>query len=273
MHSGYSLRRRCGIQIRLADIRIGQWRPGFGANVRTAIPGRPRAFTLIELLVCVAIISVLSALLLPALGSAKRQAKASVCASNLRQVGVASQMYVMDHDYYAVFADLRLSPWIRTWPALLLPYVSENVGVFNCPSAPATNWWSKERSTYGFDFPFNVDLARGFSYGYNRDGVAWGSGLGLGSSEQERLRAASVRNPSNFLNIADSENMASIHFERVRNAPSVWGAPPNRHPSGASALYSDGHISFQKRSALIDRREQAARRWNSDDEPHDNLWR
>ena len=70
-----------------------------GDEGRYPVHGQGKAcFTLIELLVVIAIIAILAAMLLPALSAARASAKTSSCLGNIKQIGLAANMYADDHD-------------------------------------------------------------------------------------------------------------------------------------------------------------------------------
>ena len=73
-------------------------RPGLlTARAPSVAISTPHAFTLIELLVVIAIVGILASLLLPVLARGKASAQRLRCVSNLRQLGIAGQMYWDDN--------------------------------------------------------------------------------------------------------------------------------------------------------------------------------
>ena len=58
----------------------------------------PQAFTLIELLVVIAIIAILAAILFPVFAQARESARKTSCASNVKELNLAVQMYMQDYD-------------------------------------------------------------------------------------------------------------------------------------------------------------------------------
>lgn len=102
-------------------------------------------FTLIELLVVISIISLLMAILVPALGKAKAQAQRAYCSSNLRQIGVAFQSYLDDNrDIFPLacarsfdLTDTTDSDYLPPITKFLVPVLRGESKVFICKADKA----------------------------------------------------------------------------------------------------------------------------------------
>jgi prepilin-type processing-associated H-X9-DG protein/prepilin-type N-terminal cleavage/methylation domain-containing protein len=137
---------------------------------------RPRAFTLLELLVVVAIIAVLVALLAPAVQMAREAARSAQCKNNLRQLALATAMYVDTNKKYppATSSD-NLRRWFGTRASKtefftlagspLAPYFENHRAMLECPSFA---YFRSEETEMGFSGPSLVTFEAGAGgYGYN----------------------------------------------------------------------------------------------------------
>jgi prepilin-type N-terminal cleavage/methylation domain-containing protein/prepilin-type processing-associated H-X9-DG protein len=128
----------------------------------------PRGFTLIELLVVIAILSLLVSILLPSLAQAKAMARRTVCLTNVRGIGLATQFYVNENNYFP-------PAWINStcrWMDLIKPYADKKSGLYRCPSdakQQAVTWDPDIILSYGIN-TFNFkDNAHCFWYGVKAD--------------------------------------------------------------------------------------------------------
>jgi len=124
-----------------------------------------RGFTLIELLVVIAIISLLLAILGPSLRKARSMARRVVCSHNLKQVGLAMDMYTGDHEtmYPCAQDPVSTTPpyWLwmgRGWRRWVEKYLSTNIDV-NTPSvllcpADRTDPVKYESTSYAYSMAF-----------------------------------------------------------------------------------------------------------------------
>ncbi len=129
-----------------------------------------RAFTLIELLVVVAIIALLIALLLPALGQARLAARSTICLSHLRQVGVAFNLLAGDNNgelpgtWFIVGSKPLQESWmgVETWPGVTyegaliasgyIPDAAAARQLYRCPGLPVIAPRSGEGSNGLFEY-------------------------------------------------------------------------------------------------------------------------
>lgn len=224
-------------------------------------------FTLLELLVVIAVIGVLMGLLLPALGRARESARAVECASNVRQLQLANDLYANDSGGRYMPA----APGIQTTNLRRWHGVRRSTGdAFRAEGAPVTAYLDgpsvggavracpsfmarlKELSQRSLGFERGCG-----GYGYNAAFVGtersetapgvWEVASDLAGSVRTRFRG-----PSLTVAFADAALAATELIEYSAVEPPMWPQYPGyrpdpsvhfRHGGGASAAWLDGHVT------------------------------
>ncbi|MBK7404355.1 MAG: DUF1559 domain-containing protein [Phycisphaerales bacterium] len=247
-----------------------------------------RAFTLIELLVVVAIIALLIAILLPALGKARDAARTVTCGSNLRQMGLGLTGYVHDTGFFPAHHTYQGNPNYRlVWAPRVREYLGGMNEPFWCPVNIKEAQWEPQWGFNNRNFE-KFGYAQGevprsaqkgiFSYGYNDWGVREFTDphLGLGGWAEHpvygEVREARVVSPADMIAIADSKTDGNWDsaIDPADTTDGEWPSP--RHGGGANTLWGDGHVVRETQRSLVEATPAARRRWNNDFEPHQEDW-
>ena len=186
------------------------------------------AFSLTELLVVIAIISLLLALLLPAVSRVKQRASAAQCANNLRQVGVALSLYAESHNGSLPRAGAYI-PWNSTneiaWSKQLLSFLSEQK-IYRCPAYSRIHNKS--------DFNYFMGARAAFIQAGGR---------------KESVLLSRILFPAQYVLSGDSNFVFPPEDADPDNytQDTLFGTNSLQHTGYVQVLFSDGHVGKARR--------------------------
>lgn len=220
-------------------------------------------FTLIELLVAIAIIAILAALLFPTFTQAKNSAKGTACVSNLKQIGVAAQLYMVDSDDRYPLGHAPLTDPLTSFDGggdyephfieLLRPYVKNRnaEGVWRCASDTSSKFTKDGDAT---ELHVSYSVNGWFEYG---------------------AQASQVGTPAEKIHVTEANDDDHCHWWTLGRTSMIDPIPAfadlpvktraeqftTRHHEGANHLYADNHVRWSRPVALWGKTKDANAFW------------
>ncbi|MDD2708012.1 MAG: prepilin-type N-terminal cleavage/methylation domain-containing protein [Verrucomicrobiae bacterium] len=210
-------------------------------------------FTLVELLMVITLLSILSALLLPALKMAREKSRAIVCMSNLRQCQAAFVMYANEWEGKAAICTTGLPAldWSR-WIERLYPDYLKNRDVGYCPSYTPTRWrtTNDKYRTYAIIKDIGYSMADGQLINIKRSDEGgkffYLNLFNLSRPASYVLLIDSINNLEDGNPIASGKDTQYCLIEDTDAAKCIH----LRHQGMANAVFADGHVEVCDKAML-----------------------
>ena len=197
--------------------------------------GHSAGFTLIELLITVAIITVLAAMLMPALNKAREKARSITCTNNMKQTILALNQYIDSFDTYIPHDSQKKWGWLLVEMNLL-----ENGRCIVCPGAQKTPAW---KSLVFYTYSLTPEICASspadkywkgqYSYGMNQYFIS------------SPLKFSTIKTPSSKVFLADCLHKAAPSpYYGVWSSYqpySTWGILHSWHTAATNVIFADGH--------------------------------
>jgi prepilin-type processing-associated H-X9-DG protein len=215
------------------------------------------AFTIAELLVVIGIIALLLAIIIAPLNLARRQAMATRCAAQEKDIGIALRTARDDYGYYPLWDDGG-SPQRYTWVDVLVELrLLPNVEVAYCPEDPRPSdlnaararhhqvLYPSEADTYGIDYSYGIGVP------LSAGGQSWRRGFDREADSRPRHFDDADRYTSQRLLVVDAHWSCVFNLNSDPTRSGDWSYPTQydntvawRHSNRtANVLFQDGHVS------------------------------
>lgn len=189
---------------------------------------RAAGFTLIELLVVIAIISILAAILFPAYGRVRENARRSTCLSNLKQIGLAVLQYTQDFDERFPRVGNGAGTPAEGWAITVQPYL-KTAWLYQCPS-------EARRPNYTVS-PYNgTSYYSDYYYNSNMDYTVTGF-----PNDPIGIPISILKFPASTILHGDGQASGASYGGSVEL---LDGNPAPRHFEGNTYSFCDGHAKW-----------------------------